>query len=168
MPAHKKPAGVIKRPAGSASTGLYRPVFKTGDIAMKAVFDAGVPFSNGMYTAVVNKDSKPAVVEFVRQLAVEDPAEAGACAQKQKQKRFVHTFNLVKSVHSAQFQAQHLRLRRLPMVACPRWAVTAWRPWTPSSLVAFPRWAATARAIRNPPPGPAAALSLVPAQSEPC
>ena len=48
----KKPAGVIcKKPA--AGCGIYRPVFKTGDIAMKAVFDSGVPFSNGVYAAVV-------------------------------------------------------------------------------------------------------------------
>ena len=87
MPARKqvskKPAGVIsKKPA--AGSGQYRPVFKTGDIAMKAVFNPGVPFSNGLYAAVVNKNTKgPAVVEFVNQIAVENPEELGG-RSKQK------------------------------------------------------------------------------------
>lgn len=76
----KKPAGAIsKQSAGvisnkpAAGTGLDRPVFKTGDIVMKAVFDSGVPFSNGVCAAVVTKNTKgPAVVQFVKQLATEN------------------------------------------------------------------------------------------------
>ncbi len=88
MPAHKqvsiqpagankprwclKPGGVSKKPA--AADGRYRPSFKAGDIAMKAAFDHGVPFANGVYTAVVTRNTKVAHdVQFVRQLAVEDP-----------------------------------------------------------------------------------------------
>ena len=88
----KKPAGVIsKKPAAGCSK--YRPVFKTGDIAMKAVFDSGVPFSNGLYTAVVKKNTKgPAVVQFVKQVATEDPEQAGVPVNK---KCFVHRLNLI-------------------------------------------------------------------------
>jgi hypothetical protein len=110
----KKPAGVIsKKPAGviskkpAAGCGVYRPVFKTGDIAMKAVFDSGVPFSNGLYTAVVNKNTKgPADVQFVKQIATEDPEQAGVPANKT---RVVHRLNLI-CCTTNKFQAQHLRL----------------------------------------------------------
>ena len=95
----KKPAGVIsKKPAAG-----YRPVFKTGDIAMKAVFDSGVPFSNGLYAAVVKKNTKgPAVVQFVNQVATEDPEQAGVPVNKNC---FVHRLNLI-SCTTNKFQAQ--------------------------------------------------------------
>ena len=83
--ANKKPVGVIKQPA--AVDKRHRPYnFQTGDIAMKAAFDHGVPFSNGMYTAVVIKNLNINVVhevQFVRQLAVED---LGARSKRQTKK----------------------------------------------------------------------------------
>ena len=99
MPAHKQ---VSKQPASANKTGvskkpaaceLFRPYFKVGEIAMKATFDHEVPFSSGMYTAVVMKSvgcgNQTHHVQFVRQLAVEDPAESGAHKQNKK-----HAFKL--------------------------------------------------------------------------
>ena len=103
-PVLKKPAGVIsKKPA--AGSGSYRPVFKTGDIAMKAVFDSGVPFSNGVYVAVVDKNTTgPAVVQFVNQMATADPEQAGVPANKTFCPQT--KFNLLTN----KSQVQHLRL----------------------------------------------------------
>ena len=82
--ANKWPAGVGRKTAAqlAAEGGWFRPVFKAGDIVMKATFDRGVPFSNGLYTAVVTNshclkhgNSTTHHVQFVKQMAVEDPVE---------------------------------------------------------------------------------------------
>ena len=76
----KQPANASKthRPAGVGKS-RFRPAFKVGDIVMKAFFDDGVPFSNGMYEARVTKASVAEshgnttthYVQFVKQLSVE-------------------------------------------------------------------------------------------------
>ena len=87
---NKKPAGVSRKTAAqlAAEGGWFRPAFKAGDIVMKAAFDCGVPFSYGLYTAVVTKSAKCKKtthhVQFVKQLAVEYPVESEAHNQKQK------------------------------------------------------------------------------------
>ena len=96
MPARKQ---MSKQPASANKTGVskkptagetFRPYFKVGEIAMRATSDHEVPFSNGMYTAMIMKSvgcgNQTHHVQFVRQLAVEveDPAESKAHKQSQK------------------------------------------------------------------------------------
>ena len=93
----KQPANASKthRPAGVGKS-RFRPAFKVGDIVMKAFFDDGVPFSNGVYTAVITKAAPSGKsnqktthhVQFVKQLAVEDPAELEAHNYQKQKTRF--------------------------------------------------------------------------------
>ena len=85
QPASANKIGVGKTPAASE---FYRPHFKVGEIAMKATFDHEVTFSSGMYMAAVMKSvgcgNQTHHVQFVRQLAVEEPATSEAHKQNQK------------------------------------------------------------------------------------
>ena len=91
QPASANKIGVGKTPAAGES---YRPHFKVGEIAMKVTFDHEVTFSSGMYMAAVMKSvgcgNQTHHVQFVRLLAVEDPAESEDHKQNQKS-CFVHT-----------------------------------------------------------------------------